>query len=116
MEEQRNRGVQVPGVPAQTLYLNRRTKRALAKAAGLPWGQIAQYNGPVTRQLKQLFYWRGLSRYGEVAHYHIFSHCRRLFNEWAGRGDLKEGRADKPKYGAPPCPECVESYRAGRTF
>lgn len=115
-EPSSNAGVQVPGVPKQTLYLNRRTKRALAKSAGLPWGQIASYNGPVTRQLKQLFYWRGLPRYGEKGSFHIFTHCRRLFAEWAGRDDLKEGRADKPFADTPPCPECVADYRAGRTY
>ena len=99
----------------RTVFLNRKLRRELARRSGLPWGQLAQHNGPVVRVLKNLFYWKGLGALGEPITYHIFTHCRRLFAEWAGRDGLREGRANHPKAGVV-CPECSAGFREGRTY
>lgn len=101
----------------QRVYLRRRERRQLMRQAGLPWSAAAQYNNgerPLVRVVQRLIYWKGLAKYGEQGFYHIFGHCRRLFAEWAGRADLREGRTDHPFGHGQVCPDCRAGFSSGR--
>ena len=100
---------------SRTLFMNRKLKRELSRKAGLPWSQLAQYNGPVVRVVRHLMYWKGLSALGEVPTFHVFGHCRRLFAEWAGRAALRLTYRNSPNGIGNVCPECAARFRAGET-
>ena len=99
----------------RTVYLNRRARRKAVRRAGLPWDQIAQYNGPVVRVIRHLMYWKGLTAFGETPTFHVFSHCRRLAAEWAGRVSLQPRYRNSPNGIGPVCPDCAAGVRQGRT-
>lgn len=96
----------------RTIYLRRRDRRALAKKAGLPLSASVNTPENQVRVIRHLMYWRGLVEERVTAH--VFSHCRRLFNEWAGR-DLTLARRNNPLPGMRICPECRRDVAAGRT-
>lgn len=92
--------------------MNRRLRRALAKQAGFP-PSVASQEVPRRRVLSNLFYWR---RVGWPVYAHVFSHCRRFFNEWAGAPRAIVGTLNHPGgrvVGL--CPDCQSRAQQGAT-
>jgi hypothetical protein len=93
--------------------LNRHDRRALAKKSGFS-RKAAVNSPPSSRRPAILTFWR---RAPEEVFAHIFTHCRVLFEEWAGR-DLgyPENRKWYTAFRRLPgtkgiCPACIVRYR-----